>query len=79
MDFRNLPMHVVFLAQERIIADEDEDEPNFHTVDLTAGSRGVALGCVGVIGRLYLKEKKGKSTKWETRMLVGPHDEYDTG
>lgn len=76
-DFRNLPMHVIFLAQERVIVDDDEDEPNFHTVDLPGGARGTALGCVGIIGRLYLEEvKKGK---WEGRMLVGPHDEYDTG
>lgn len=76
-NYRNLPMHVVFLAQERIITDDDEDEPSFHTVDLPNGARGTALGCVGVIGRLYLVEvKKGR---WEARMLVGPHDEYDTG
>lgn len=76
-NYRNLPMHVVFLAQERALIDDDEDEPNFHTVDLPAGARGTALGCVGIIGRLYLVEaKKGK---WEGRMLVGPHEEYDTG
>lgn len=76
-NFRNLPMHVVFLAQERVIVDDDEEEPNLHTVDLPAGARGTALGAVGIIGRIYLKEvKKGK---WEGRMLVAPHDEYDTG
>jgi hypothetical protein len=39
---------------------------------------------VDIIGRIYQKErrvgtKKGKEkTKWETRMLVGPHDDYTT-
>lgn len=77
MRYRNLPMHVVFLAQERILRDDDEEEPDFRTVDLPGGARGTVLGCVGIIGYIYLKEmKKGK---WESRMLVGPHDEYDTG
>lgn len=81
IDMRNLPMHVVFLAQERVVADEDEEEPSLHTVDLPNGARGTALGCVGIIGRIYLKEvkTKGKKTKWEGRLLVAPHDEYDTG
>ena len=77
MRFRNLPMHVVFLAQERVVRDEDEEEPNLHTVDLPSGARGTVLGCVGVVGRIYLKEVK--KNKWEARMLAGPHEEYDTG
>lgn len=85
MDFRNLQMHVVFLSQERVIDDEDTDEPALHTVNLPAGARGTALGAVGVIGRVFLKEvtvKKGKDkgkTKWRALLLVGPHEMYDTG
>lgn len=82
LDFRNLPMNVVFLAQERVINDEESDEAALHTVDLPAGSRAVALGCVGIIGRIYLREAKVKGKKnpqWEARMLVGSHEEYDTG
>jgi hypothetical protein len=84
LDFRNLPMHVVFLAQERIIDDEDGEGNPFHTPDLPAGTRGTLMGSVGVMGRIYgrevkVKNKKGKrSTKWEDRMLVGPHEDYDT-
>lgn len=85
MDFRNLPMHVIFLSQERVIEDEDTDEPALHTVNLPAGARGTALGAVGLIGRIFLKEvkikkgpKKGK-TKWTAILLVGPHEMYDTG
>lgn len=83
--FRNLPMHVVFLAQERVIKDEDTDEPVLHTPDLPAGSRGTAMGSVSYIGRIYSQEVKtrNKTTKvitkkWEDRLLIGPHEEYDT-
>lgn len=81
--FRNLPMHVIFLAQERVITDDDTGEPLLHTPDLPNSSRGVAMGSVGVIGRLYQREVKTKAkgrtkSKWETRLLVGPHEEYDT-
>lgn len=83
--FRNLPMHVIFTAQERVIKDEDTDEPVLHTPDLPAGSRGVAMGSVGIIGRVFQKEvkfrKKGTKeiqTRWEDRLLVGPHEEFDT-
>lgn len=82
LDFRNLPMHVVFLSQEKLVVDEEGEEPTLHTIQLTPGCRTTALGCVGLIGRIYLKEvkEKGKKgTKWEARMLVGPHEEYDTG
>lgn len=83
LDFRNLPMHVIFLAQERTMKDDDDEEATtFHTVDLSPGTRATALGSVGIIGRIYLREapQKGKSkTKWEARMLVGPHEDYDSG
>lgn len=82
-NFRNLPMHVVFVAQERVLAEEDEGIQE-RVPDLSPGTRGVAMGSVDLIGRIYQKEVrvvKGKkeSSKWETRMLVGPHDEYATG
>jgi hypothetical protein len=83
--FRNLNMHVVFTAQERVIKDEDTDEPVLHTPDLPAGSRGIAMGSVGIIGRIYSQQVRvrNKTTKkiverWEDRLLVGPHEEYDT-
>lgn len=84
LDFRNLPMHVIFLAQERTMKDEDDEESTtFHTVDLSPGTRTTALGCVGIIGRIYLREAPQKNlktkTKWEARMLVGPHEDYDSG
>lgn len=78
--FRNLPMNVVFLAQERVDKDDETGEPLWHGPDLPASSRGVLLGCVGVTGRLYKAEvkMKGKKPKWEVRMLVGEHEDYET-
>lgn len=85
MRFRNLPMHVVFIAQERTTGDPEEGEEIVHTPDLPAGSRGTFLASVGIVGRIYQKEirEKGKAgkkrrTKWVTCMLVGPHEEYET-
>lgn len=86
-NFRNLPMNVIFTAQERIIGggDEEDDEPRLVTADLPAGSRGTALGAVQVIGRAYKKEvvttkgkRRKKSGKWEFRLFVGDHEEMDT-
>lgn len=82
--FRNLPMNVIFTAQERKVGDAEEGEDVITTVDLPAGARGVALGAVQVIGRCYKKEvksKKGKrrgKSKWEFRLLVGDHESFDT-
>lgn len=81
LKFRNLPMNVIFTAQERVTGDPEEGEPLLVTVDLPAGARGKALGAVEVIGRMYKKEVKNKKTrksKWEFRMLVGDHEDYDT-
>lgn len=83
LKFRNLPMNVIFTAQERVTGDPEEGEPTLITADLPAGARGSALGAVQVIGRMYKKEvKKGKGkkrrSKWEFRMFVGDHAELDT-
>lgn len=81
--FRNLPMHVIFIAQERS-ADNDEGEKE-KVPDLSPGSRATATACVDFIGRIYKKEvrvvnkKTKKETKaWETLMLIGSHEVYLT-
>jgi hypothetical protein len=76
--FRNLPMHVIFTAQERIIRDEDTEEVLEITPDLPAGARSTALGCVGIIGRMApqqvrVKTKKGTTKKWVDYMATGRH------
>lgn len=83
LNFRNLPMHVVFTAQERTY-DNEEEERLERVPDLSPGSRATATACVDIIGRIYRKERRwaakgGKEkVRWETRMLVGPHDDYVT-
>lgn len=83
LNFRNLPLHVVFTAQERTY-DNEEEERVERVPDLSPGSRATATACVDIIGRMYRKEKRwaakgGREKKvWETRMLVGPHDDYIT-
>lgn len=83
LNLRNLPMHVVFIAQERVV--EDDEEETMHMPDLPRGIRGIATGAVDIIGRTYQtevrrgnKKKKTSETAWEPRMLVGPHDSYVT-
>jgi hypothetical protein len=84
LNFRNLDMHVLFTAQERTVDDPDE-ETRERVPDLSPGSRGTLTSCVGIIGRVYKKEvrtvdakRKKEVSKWETRMLVGPSDEFIT-
>jgi hypothetical protein len=82
LNFRNLPMHVVFVAQERVVDDPDT-ETRERVPDLSPGSRATATACVEVIGRVYQREVRAVRNKrevkaWETRLLVGPHDEYVT-
>jgi hypothetical protein len=87
LNYRNLDMHVVFLAQERVIEIKDEDDGGVlssqHVPDLTPGSRGTVMGAVGFIGRIYQREVtvkvKGKEvTRVEPRMLLGHHESYIT-
>lgn len=85
MDFRNLPMHCIFIAQERLVGERDEEAITEHVPDLSPGSRGPLMAAVDVIGRVFQKEvrygdKKAKKekVKVETRMLVGHHEEFIT-
>lgn len=86
LNFRNLDMNVIFVAQERVLSEEDSDI-TLTVPDLSPGTRGTACAAVDVIGRVYQKEVrtttgKGKNKKeskdWQTRMLVGPHDSFET-
>lgn len=83
LNYRNLPLNTIFIAQERVVEDDDED--TLHMPDLSKGVRGIATGSVDIIGRTYKKEvrkgKKGKKKEevvWEPRMLVGPSDKFVT-
>lgn len=84
LNFRNLPMHAVFIAQERTFDNEESGETE-RVPDLSPGCRSMATACVDFIGHIRAKEvrsvnrKTKKETKaWRTLMLVGPHEVYLT-
>jgi len=89
LNYRNLPMHVVFTAQERGV--ESEGEGDLEAVkkeivpDLSPKPRSIATACVDFIGHIRKRQvrsvnkKTKKETKsWRTIMLVGPHETYLT-
>lgn len=93
-NFLNLPMGVIFTAQERkliLSADGDEESddelPSVQYVpDLPAGAKGALNGVVDIIGRMTIakvkvREKGSKEikVKAQRRLFIGPHDNYDTG
>lgn len=86
INFRNLPMNVVFLAQERRGYSEDDDEAPEVYPDVSPSVRATLTPAVDIIGRLYVKEvvQKGGDGKKETsvmerRLLIGAHEVYTTG
>lgn len=78
--FTNLEAHVIFTAQEKTSATDDEEEGGT-TIEthpeLSPSPRSTLLGAVDIIGRIYTREVEveGKK-KIERRMLVGPHPRY---
>lgn len=86
--FHNMPLGVVFTAQERQDGayddsdDEDsEDAEVAYIPDLPRGVRGVANSLVDVIGRLYVVKLTGNNgvAKAERRLWIGESVKYDTG
>jgi hypothetical protein len=87
-NYRNLPMHVVFVCQERVDKNKDDDDESGEirpriVPDLSPGLRGDVMGAVQIMGRVYrrgVRRGKGRKEKvvWETRMLVGDHEDYET-
>lgn len=86
IDFRNLPMHTVFTAHERVTESEDE-ETETTTVEvvpsLSPAPRETMIGAVHVVGRMFTRDvelvsKKTKKTvkKTERRLLIGPDPKY---
>lgn len=85
--FHNLPLGVIFTAQERQVeafdSEEDDDYeeiPSAYVPDLPKGVRGAANSIVDVIGRLYVvKTEEGDPPVKERRLWVGESARYDTG
>jgi hypothetical protein len=88
LKFRNLPMHVVFIAQERRgFSDDDDEEAPEVFPEVSPSVRKDLTAAVDIIGRMYVKEvttkkkvkgkvKKTSSTSY--RMLIGPSERYVT-
>ena len=81
--FRNLPYHIIFCAQEKTSADED-DEGN--TViethpELSPAPRSVLLSATNLVGRMYVAETTNKAGKkvMERRILLGARPKYVAG
>lgn len=83
LQFRNLDMNVVFLAQERRgFSDEDEDAPDVFP-DVSPSIRSTLTASVDIIGRMYVREVTPKGAKKGTtvtsyRMQIGPSERYVT-
>jgi hypothetical protein len=84
LDFRNLPMNVLFIAQENS-SDDDDVDSDIPTVfpQVTRSVRGIIGGAVDFIGHTYVREsivtkdgKEIKSTKF--CMRLGPNSKYTT-
>lgn len=74
--FRNLPMIVIFTAQERVIRDEDTNEILEIVPSLPAGARGTATDIVGIVGRMRPKQvKEGKKRKWVDYLITGKSEQ----
>jgi phage nucleotide-binding protein len=74
LNFRNLPMNVIFTCQERVNDDGDETTGAEVFPEVSPGTRSTLCASVDIIGRLYTKQKEDKSVEY--RMLVGPSERY---
>lgn len=82
LDFRNLPMHVVFIAQERTV-DNDDEERTERVPDMSPGVRAYATSCVDIVGRMRNRpfrrgKGKGEQIEWHNVLFTGEADEYVT-
>jgi hypothetical protein len=82
--FHNLPMGVIFTAQERMSesfdSEEDDDSEEADAIfipDLPKGVRSYVNSIVDVIGRIYVV--KNDDDKFERRLWIGESLKYDTG
>lgn len=86
LNYRNLDMHVIFIAQARNGKDRnDESAEDFWVPDMSPNPRAQLTAAADIIGYCYQKEVtrvnkrlKKEVTTHEHRMLVAPHDEYVT-
>jgi phage nucleotide-binding protein len=83
INFRNLPIHVIFTAQERTTTSEDDEGATTTEIhpEISPSPRSTLLSSVDIIGRLYTTDVEGKEgrTITERRMLLGTHPKYVSG
>lgn len=80
--FRNLPYHIIFCAQEKTTAEEDDNGEMMVQVhpELSPGQRSTLLSATNIIGRIYVREVEIKEKKkMERRMLLGAFPKYVSG
>jgi phage nucleotide-binding protein len=81
--FRNLPMHVIFTAQEKATTSEDDEGGTVTEIhpELSPSPRSTLLSAVDIIGRIYVKEVELPDDKkrLERRMLLGAHPKFVAG
>jgi hypothetical protein len=71
--YRNLDMHVIFLAQVRTITDDDTGALLEYAVNLPAGARGTFMDSVGILGfmeRKVAKQRNPKTKKVERKIVT---------
>lgn len=85
-NFHNLPVGVIFTAQERQMEadsseeDEDyEDATSWYVPDLPKSVKGAANAIVDVIGRLYIVKTSDEPPRAQRRLWLGDSVRYDTG
>lgn len=91
-NFHNLPMGIVYTAQDRmessVYDQEDEDVEDVavrFVPDLPKGVRSSLNAIVDVIGRIYTVKIEGKNSKGvmvkgrQRRLWISPTEQFDTG
>jgi len=67
LKFRSLPMHIVFLSQERTFEHEDGDEPTEILPEVSPASLRILTPSLHLVGRYYIEDV---GDGMERRMLV---------
>jgi hypothetical protein len=72
--FRMLPMHGIFLAQERLREGGDEGSLEYQP-DVSPAALSKLIPSMTLVGRLYTQQSAGEdgSTLVERRLRIGPH------
>lgn len=73
--FRTLPIHVIWIAQERSFGSLEETSGKTIGPDVLPGALQGLLPSMILVGRLYVHET---AEGWERRLRIGPSDDFYT-